>query len=269
MKPFVLLDVDTMELVFVIKNIVKRFKISNLDNAEDFIDEFYRRFKEINFVPKYNVINRKEFMDMVTGLQNTQVASVGNAEQQNVSVNRPAPVSSGVVVEEVADEDLEKSTLIRANTERKIAIEDLNMRFDEPYDYFDLSLYDQEKIKKSTHLNHFLTKGILVKTTMDEIAKIRSVTIAQKEKEKRDRQEALIVERDKSKDENLISSEDYRNAESNENIDVEGAMRINTGKPVDIGSSEGASAVFEMFSKSDAALGADSARSMDDLLRKA
>jgi len=259
MKPFVLIDVDEMELIIVIKNAVKRIKINKIDESEDFIDEFYRRFKEINFVPKYQSINRKDFMDMLSGLKKVETSRIVEEKKEQQIIERP---SSELFDKksEIPNKDMENSTLIRSNTERKIAIEDLDMRFDEPYDYYDLALYNEDKIRKSTHLNHFLKNGILVRTTMDELAKLRSSVISEKEREKKERQESLIIERKKNDDENLIiSSEQYRNAEEDT---YDEQQKINVPK------SDATDAVREMFSNANSAIDPGDSSNIDRLLSK-
>lgn len=263
MKPFVLVDMDTMEIVFVVKNVVKRQKIENLDALDDFVDEFYRRFKQINFVQKYNTIDRKQFMDLIEGLKKSQASveepQLSDDEQEIIARRSPGASTAS----QPKNAEIENSTLIRSNTERRIAVEDLSMKFNEPYDYYDLSVMDQEKVKKSNQLKYFLERGLLVKTTMDEIASIRNKLIAQKEELKKERQEALIVNRKEvmgDDDEMLISSEDYRNAETNSSLA--------TASNVDLSGSEAASAVLDMFSGKGPAVDGDESRSIDELLRK-
>jgi len=260
MKPFVLLDIDTMELILVIKNTVKRIKVSELDGAEDFIDEFYRHFKEMNFVPKYNIMNRKEFVDLVAGLKNMKKAEI---VEEDLPLIEHKIIERNQILEE--ENTNENATLVRSNTDRKISIDDLQMRFDEPYDYYDLSVFDKERIDKSNQLKFFLDRKMLVMTTMDEITKIRGKLIAKKEQEKRERQENLIVNRKEVMGEEegiLISSDDYRNADTN----MSGGM--NSGNVSSEEMSEAKVAIADMFS-SGVAVDGDESKSIDELLRRA
>ena len=272
MKPFVLVDVDTMELILVIQNTVKRVKLSEIDDYENFIDEFYRRFKDMNFVAKYNSINRKEFMGLIDGLKkkSSEVSEskqeMSEAEIDIISKRSGVPKENIERSKNVKSENTQSAplpgelTVIRSNTERKIAIDDLQMRFDEPYDYYDLSLYDQERVKKSSQLKYFLDKGFIVRTTLDEVSQLRGKMIASKEDLKKKRQSSLIVNRKDvmgDDDEMLISSDQYRAADSN----------MTETRHIDVDASDAASAVFEMFSGKTAVEG-EGARSIDDLLRK-
>jgi len=256
MKPFVLVDVDTKEIILVIKNVVKRVNIEKLSDSVDFLDEFYRRFKDVNFVSKYNSIDRKQFMDFVDGLKKSK-------EEEKVVINRRTKTSEKTDDEDDVENDVQNSTLIRSGTERKIYIEDLNMRFDEPFDYYDLAVYDQEKVKKSSSLRHFLERGFLVKTTMNEISKIRSKTLQSKEKEKRERQETLIIERKKDRDDEdlvTLSDDEYRDADSNMTVDY----RTNVSVP----DTEASRLVLDTFSNN-SILDDGEGRSIDELLRRA
>lgn len=263
MKPFIFVDVDSMELIFVINTIVKRIKISEIDQAEDFIDEFYRRFKDINFVPKYNCINRKEFMDLVNGLKKQEETEKKKFPETEKDIIPKCPdIAKSNTGKSQQNSTTTESTIVRSNTERKIAVEDLEMRFDEPYDYYDLSLLDQEKVKKSNQLKYFLDKGFLVYTTFDEVSQMRDKMINAKEELKKKRQAATIVNRkdivgdDKGV---LISSEQYRSAKD------DSVEELVEDENIDL--SDADSLIQETFSKN-VAIDKSNAKSVDDLLRK-
>lgn len=193
MNPFVFFDLDNKEIIFLIKNTVKRFNIDNIDKADDFIDEFYRRFKCINFCNKYNKIDRKEFMDLIDGLKTTNVNNENNGSSQEIISKQEHKENNNDIT--LSKINFENSSLIRSNTERKISIEDLGIRFDEIYDYYDLSVLDPERVNKSSQLKFFLDRGMVVRTSMEEISSIRSEFLQKKEEEKKMRQEAKIVNR--------------------------------------------------------------------------
>jgi len=267
MKPFVVVDIDSKEIIFVIQNVIKRVSINDISNAEDFIDEFYKRFKEVNFVPKYNSIDRKDFMNFIFGLkqakQSHETKSHINEEEQKIISQRSG--KNSVPQQETKEKiDLSKSTLVRSNTDRKISVDDLGMKFNEPYDYYDLSIFDAERVEKSAQLKYFLEKGIIVKTSLEEINSFRGKMIAEKEKVKKERQEHKIVNRkdvlgDSDDDGILISSDDYKNAESNSDP-------IETSKLENFNPEGAAAEVYSLFAQSFSKT--NEAKTIDEMLKK-
>lgn len=253
MKPFVLIDTNTEEIIFVIQNIAKRIKIKNINMAEDFINEFYRRFKNVNVVLKYNTMGRKDFLDLMDGFKTNEIKK----EDRKVELREKN--------EEVKEEnkELENSTLIRSNTERKITIEDLGLRFDAPYDYYDLSAFDEKKVKQSAQLKYFMNKNLIVKTTMDEISALRTKITKAKEDLDNKRREAVIIDRHaEGSDSNegmLISSDQYKNAGSNQksvsNSEINSDDLTNASQEI-----------FDRFS-GDGILGGSQSDSIDKLMK--
>jgi len=220
MKPFVIFDHEEQKLIFILQGVNKIIPLGQLKSNEDFFDEFFRRFKDINFVQKYGEINRKDLLSVIEDLGQREVV------EATVKIERTTE-SSGVKTSET-EIDVSNSPLIRSSIEKKISVDDLGMKFNTPYDYFDLSVFNEDKVKKSVQLDFFLKKGFIVRTSFDEIEKIRSKCMAEKAAVDNVRRNKQIVNRDEvlgENDSNLITDDQFQQAmreteEIDRNIEV-------------------------------------------------
>lgn len=215
-KPFILVDIENRELIIIIKSVAKVIPFGQIGREQDFIDELYRRYKSVHMVNKYSEVDRKSYLQLIEDLREqhespfdvlqNRPAPSSNSEQVGGPVQSSAPSSSVP-----SEGDLENSTLVRCAIEKRFSIDDLGMKFNTPYDYYDLSIFDQEKVKKSTQLTFFLKRGVLVKTTFDEIAAIRNKCLKEREKVQEARRNKQVVERKDilgDEDEGLVMSDE-------------------------------------------------------------
>jgi hypothetical protein len=138
------------------------------EDDEEFLFELFRRYDKVNFVSKYNELDKKDAKKLINDLED-QFASQPVPEpvvQQDNTVSK-----TDVQQAPPADPNFE-STLIRSNTEKRFAIEDLDLKFDSPADFYDLAVLDQAKVAKSTQLKYFMEVGLIVKTNYDEIREL-------------------------------------------------------------------------------------------------
>jgi len=52
-NPFAIIDIENKTLILAIGGITKTIDLTDLKNSQNFLDEFYHRFKEVNFVSQY------------------------------------------------------------------------------------------------------------------------------------------------------------------------------------------------------------------------
>ena len=267
-KPFVIIDHENQQIIFIINTIIKIINLSDLEKNNDFFDEFYRRFETCNIIVKYSEINRKDILNVIGDLKTKFTpSSVVQSVTKKQEVREIKPEKKIQVSEK--EKELERSTLVRSASERKISVEDLKMRFDYPYDFYDLATFDDEKLNKSTQLNYFLKKGLLVKTTYEEINAIKSKCDEEKSKlDDSNRKKSIVNRKDILGDEDeglVMSDETFKQATGNSSASSHSA------EPIDIEADEVAGEIASQFGgqKSLEAIlqGGKRGGSVDDLLR--
>jgi len=217
-KPFILVDIENREMIVIIKSVAKVIPFDKIGKEIDFLDEIYRRYKTINMINKYSEVDRKAFSQLVDDLR-VQHQSPLDLLNKNASEDIPetGPQPSRAVQEGARQdqEDLNNSTLVRSVIEKRISIDDLGMKFNTPYDYYDLSVFDRDKVKRSTQLSFFMRKGAVVKTTFEEIESIKNKCLKEKRAVDEARRSKQIVERKDilgDEDEGLVMSDEEMRA---------------------------------------------------------
>jgi hypothetical protein len=219
-NPLILLDFDNKKIIIVFKNAVSYIDFADIDKKEDFLDEVYKRYKNFNIVNKYSEIDRKTFVQLLEDL--TKKEKEEKIEEINKEVEKKH-------VEEIKEDNKENSTLIRCAIGKRIAIEDLGIRFNTPYDYFDLSTINNELVGQSNQLKHFLKNGIVVKTSYKEIEDIKNKCFAEQKKKEELRNKKDIVDKRRVLSEGMNYSEDdseMGDDEEDENLISSGANEL-------------------------------------------
>jgi len=176
--PFFIVDHKNCEIKIVIANVVKTVKFSEISSKMDFIDEILRVCKTVRLVSHYSEVNKDVVLEVLDGL----IPVVANEVVREVVEVSPVKGVNSDSSAEAQGEDVENSPLIRKNTEKRICVDDLDMKFNSNADYFDLSSYDADKVNSSLQLKFFLDRGYLVRTNMEEMSRIKSKVAAEKTK---------------------------------------------------------------------------------------
>ena len=164
-NPFVIVDLEEQFVIVSLGTVTKRIKFNKLEENENFFYELFKRYDNLNFVSKYSQIGKKDVKKLLLDLEDQFVGNSATVVSDRNTVNK---VISNDVKPSIEDIN-ENSTLIRSSTEKRFCIEDLELKFDSPADYYDLAVLDPEKVAKSNQLSYFMKTGLIVKTNFDEI----------------------------------------------------------------------------------------------------
>jgi len=233
----VFVDQESHLLKVAYQSTVRTIKFKDIAKNHGFLEQIMDFYKDIFIVEKHKKMEKEVFKELIINLfdneeQNSkkekleQKKKIKTEEEKKIEDKQKKNLVDELKGADLGEETVEESTLVRSSLEGCLHIADLNLRFDTPAHYIDLAKLDQNKIKKSRHLQVCLQQGTLVKTTMKEIKEIEERLKAE-EKEREEKKNLNIVDRKKIKKADEISVSDS-DSDSDSDNDIE-TMEITAG----------------------------------------
>jgi len=184
---------------------VRTIAFKDIAKNQGFLEQIMDFYETIYIVEKHKKVEKEVLKELIVNLYDIgqQDAEEEKVEQEKKVEQEEQKKRDNIIDDlkntEMEEEDIENSTLIRSSLEGCLHVEDLDLRFDGPADYYDLSKLDPDQVKRSRHLKACLQQGTLVKTTMKEINEIGK-KIAEEEKARDNKKTLGIVDRKKMDD---------------------------------------------------------------------
>jgi len=202
----VFIDQENHLIKIAYQSTVRTVAFKDIAKNQGFLEQIMEFYETIYIVEKHKQIEKEALKELIVNLfdigqadiEEEKIEQKTKIEEEKEDKKKKENLIDDLANTEIED-DLENSTLIRSSLEGCLHVEDLDLRFDGPSDYYDLSKLDPAQVKRSRHLQACLQQGTIVKTTMKEINELGK-KIAEEEKAKDDKKTLGIVDRNKMDD---------------------------------------------------------------------